>query len=330
MALAEDFSKQIDELRQNYPAVHSKLDPRLVAEWHAYLATNPPLNRDDFGPAGRGESYAEAQVSNERAREIGIVGLLELMRSGSASAGTEASNRGPATIADLLGGDGLVRRVGHAAGLTDLEIVTCDASPYMVRIALELSGPALLQRAERHLFATGSLDGVLLAYGSHHIPPDLRSTVAAESYRVLAENGTFVLHDFAVGSPVDTWFTTVVDPWSNTGHRYTHYTADSIREYLATAGFTDCRLIELPDPYRAWGETPEATERSLGEYLLRMYGLTKAYAEFGAERAAKWAAEQARQIFRYPGGLETTLDPVSGGWQITVPRIALVGVGRKP
>jgi SAM-dependent methyltransferase len=310
--------------------VYSKLDMRLVAEWQDYLATNPPLDRDDFGAAGRGESYAQAQVSNERAREIGIVRLLKLMRYGPASAGTGATRPDPATIADLLGGDGLVRRVGHAAGLANLEVVTCDASPYMVRIAQELAGPALLQRAERHLFATGSLDGVLLAYGSHHVPLELRGTVVTESYRVLAPKGTFVLHDFAVGSPADTWFSTIVDPWSSTGHRYVHYTADSIQEYIAEAGFIDCDLIELCDPYRAWGETPEAAERNLGEYLLRMYGLTRACAEFGTERAASWAADQARQIFRYPGGPETTLEPASGGWQITVPRIALVGVGRKP
>lgn len=309
--------------------MHSKLDLGLVAEWHDHLTANPPLDRDDFGATGRGESYAQAQVSNERAREVGIVQLLELMRDGPDGVRAEGSGSRPATIADLLGGDGLVRRVGHAAGLTDLEIVTCDASPYMVRIACELRCPALLQRAERHLFATGSLDGVLLAYGSHHVPPDLRATVVEESYRVLAPNGTFVLHDFAVGSPVDTWFTKVVDPWSGTGHRYVHYTADSVQEYLVKAGFTDYDLIELFDPYRAWGETPEAAERSLGEYLLRMYGLTRACAEFGQDRAATWAAEQAQQIFCYPGGPETTLEQVAGNWQITVPRIALVGVGRK-
>ncbi|MBO0820256.1 MAG: hypothetical protein J2P26_05340, partial [Nocardiopsaceae bacterium] len=68
----------------------------------------------------------------------------------------------------------------------------------------------------------------------------------------------------------------------------------------------------------------------LGEYLLRMYGLTRAYEEFGPDRAADWAAEQARRIFRYPDAdLETTFEPVTDGWQITVPRIALVGVGRK-
>ena len=181
--LAADFAAQVEKLRRRYPAIHSKLDLGLVAEWQADLSTNPPLDRDDFGATGRGESYAQAQVSNERAREVGIVRLLELMRHDLAGVRAAGNESGPATIADLLGGDGLVRRVGRAAGLTDLEIVTCDASPYMTRIAWELHGPALLQRAERHLFATGSLDGVLLAYGSHHVPPDLRSTVVAESYR---------------------------------------------------------------------------------------------------------------------------------------------------
>ena len=99
-------------------------------EWQQHLATNPALDRDDFGADGRGESYAQAQALNEQARKVGIVALLELMRRHHA--GRDGSE--PAMIADLLGGDGLVRRVGHAAGLTDLEIVTCDASPYMVRI----------------------------------------------------------------------------------------------------------------------------------------------------------------------------------------------------
>ncbi len=322
MELAAEFAEQVAELRRKYPAVYSKLDPELVAEWQAHLATNPPLDRDDFGPGGRGESYAQAQASNERARMVGIVRLLELMRD-------DPGRSSPAIIADLLGGDGLVRRIGHSAGLTDLEIVTCDASPYMVRIVGELGGPALLQRAERQLFSTGSLDGVLLAYGSHHIPPKLRAMVVAESYRVLAANGTFLLHDFAVGSPVDTWFTTIVDPWSSTGHRYVHYTADEIEEYLAKAGFTDCELVELFDPYLAVAETPEAAEQGLGQYLVRMYGLTRACEEFGEAGAASWAAEQARQIFRYPD-LEISVEQVAEGWQVTIPRIALVGVGRKP
>lgn len=323
---AGDFVAQLESLRRGFPDLYRRLDPERVSAWRAQLAASAPAASDDFGSAeagGRGESYVRAQVANVRARASGILRLVALVSGKSAER---------TTIVDLLGGDGLVRRVCGMSELADVEVMTCDASPHMVRTALANGFPALLQRAERQLFRSGSLDGVLLAYGTHHIPPRLRGTVAVEAYRVLAPGGTFVLHDFDIGSPVDTWFSTVVDPYSDTGHRYVHFTANEIHECFRRADFSDCEILRIDDPYVATAATPEGAELSMGEYLVDMYGLAKARKMLGGAGAARWAVEQAIRIFRYPDGRKTTMEhvPGGGGWRITIPRVAIVGVGRKP
>jgi hypothetical protein len=43
--------------------------------------------------------------------------------------GTDSARK---TVIDVLGGDGLVQRVAGSLGLSDLAVLTCDVSPYMV------------------------------------------------------------------------------------------------------------------------------------------------------------------------------------------------------
>jgi hypothetical protein len=111
-----------------------------------------------------------------------------------------------------------------------------------------------------------------------------------------------------------------------------HFTADEIREHFLQAGFSGCELLQIHDPFVAVAATPEAAELNIGEYLVDMYGLSRVREKLGAERASRWAVERAKQIFRYPDGLETTMEQLGRGdsWRITIPRLAIVGVGRKP
>lgn len=320
-----NFAENMELLCREFPHLHARLDEERVSVWRAQLAEGSSWGRDDFGSekrGGRGDSYVRAQAENVYARATGIRQLLGLM---------QRKPDGQTTIVDLLGGDGLVRRVCDILELPGLEIITCDASPHMVRAAWEMGIPALLQRAEQQLFRSGSLDGVLLAYGTHHIEPGTRGAVAKEAHRVLGPGGTFVLHDFLIGSPVDTWFAEVVDPFSRTGHPYVHFTADEIHGSLLKAGFDGCELLEIDDPYSAIASTPEEAELRLGEYLVNMYGLSKAREMFGDRKAFRWAIYQAKRIFRHPDGAETTIvqETGSGSWRVTVPRVAIVGVGRK-
>ncbi len=327
-----DLRAQLEQLRRHCPDVYRRIDLERVESWEWERARNG-VHRDDFdadAAGGRGSSYVRAQVLNVDARAHGIGQLMELMRPA-----TEGELTGRRTIVDLLGGNGLVRQVCARLGLHDVEIVTCDASPHMVQTAWAAGNPALLQRAERQLFQPESVDGVLLAYGSHHIPPEDRSAVVEDAYRVLRQGGTFLLHDFQAGSPMDTWFSTIVDPYSQTGHEFEHFTRDEIEGYLSKAGFDAYEVVEIDDPYAATGPSPEIAELNLGEYLVNMYGLCKIPADLDAEEAFRWAVERAKGIFEYHdadgGTLRSALEFVEGlrSWQMTIPRKALVGVGRR-
>jgi ubiquinone/menaquinone biosynthesis C-methylase UbiE len=306
----------LGRLRRDHAGLYGCLDLERARSRPGWLAGAGAV--DDFGDerrGGRGGSYVRAQADNATARADGIRQLLGFIRA--------ATDAVPKTVVDVLGGDGLVQRVAGRLGLSDVEILTCDASPYMVRAAWSAGCPAVLQRADRLVQRDGSVDGVLVAYGSHHIPLAERAALAAEAHRVLRAGGVMVLHDFLIGSPMDEWFGRVVDPCSQTGHRFRHFTREEIRGYLAGAGFDSVDVVEIDDPYVASGRTEAEAELSLGRYLLDMYGLVRVE----SDRPERWTIERAKEIFRYPGD-EFSLR-WSGRWRARLPRRAVVGIGRR-
>ncbi|MFB9928427.1 class I SAM-dependent methyltransferase [Amycolatopsis halotolerans] len=321
-----DLDAQASALRTVSPRLHGCLDPVRLA---TTASTALDGSARDFGPetaGGRGGAYVRAQTAQLAARADGIRALLGLFGP--------AVRRPDAVVLDLLGGNGLVRQVNDRLGLIDAEILTCDGAPHMVSAAWAQGSPAVLQRAQHLVVRDGSVDGVLLAYGTHHIPEEERAGVALEARRVLRAGGVFVLHDFEIGSPMDTWFTEIVDPHSATGHRYPHLTRAMIEDHLATAGFGGYRITEILDPYVTTAPTREEARLRLGRYLTDMYGLVKAEAELGPEDVSAWAARRAEEIFcfttqdgrRARPRFERTAD---GQWAYLVPRPALVGMAVK-
>lgn len=285
---------------------------------------------DEFGAAcdgGRGEDFIIAQQATST-RAGGIRQLVGIV--------TKHSRAESRILVDLLGGDGLVSRVMSAALVTDKPvIVTCDASPFMVQAAWTQHVPALLQRAEASLFRSESVGGVLLAYGSHHIPPADRHIVAGEAFRILQPGGVFVVHDFLEGSPVDTWFTKVVNVYSLTGHDYVHFAYGEIDLHLQTAGFADITHMTIDDSFTVWAPSREGTELELGRYLFHMYGLVRLAEESSEHTAYRRAFELAADIFRYeqPDGsslaVSSEYDQSRSMWSMTMPRQAVIGFGRK-
>ncbi|MDR3082469.1 MAG: class I SAM-dependent methyltransferase [Streptomyces sp.] len=327
----DDVSGQLTKLRLHHPELYARADPQRLATWQAGLGSTLEQH-DDFGDdaeGGRGVVYLKAQALNMQARATGIRRLL-----GLAAPHRPVPHGERPVLVDLLGGDGLVRKVCEELGIGDFDILTCDASPHMVAAAWAAGMPALLQRAEQPLLRDRSVEAVLLAYGSHHVPPSDRQTVATEAHRMLRPGGAFVLHDFLVGSPMDVWFEEVTDVYSRTGHKFLHFTRGEIDGYLEKAGFDRHEVVEIDDPYTAVGATPEEAELEIGRYLLHMYGLVKVFDGRTDREAYRWVAERAKSIFRYAeedGSLtETELrhDDATGSWHITVPRRAIVGVGR--
>ncbi|WNZ11686.1 methyltransferase domain-containing protein [Streptomyces sp. 11x1] len=325
-----DRRSQLLALRETWPHVHTLIDEERAFGFEA------DEDRDDFGTAqqgGRGESYVAAQQARPEARITGIRGLMNLV------VGPAAGDR--PVVLDLLGGDGLLHRVCLGLDMPDTTIVTCDASSFMVASAWATGVPAVRQRAQQQVFRSGSVDGVLLAYGSHHVPEPERQAVADEAWRVLRPGGRFVLHDFAEGSPMAIWFQDVVDKQSATGHRYAHFTADWMRECLARSGFRGVTTDWMFDPIVVTGTSEQGAQAALGQYLLQMYGLDKLVRAHGEQGAATAAFELALEIFRWD--TSTAFDGMGGAvrecvverlgpstWQCVLPRFALVAVGEKP
>jgi len=323
----DNLAAQLERLRDEYPRMFGCLDPARIARWQSAVSSRrhalDEFGRREFG--GRGESYVTAQARSGTARTRGIRTLIEyLVADGQNCDGV---------FLDLLGGDGLVRRVASLIGFSQLDILTCDASPYMVEKAWSGGHPAVLQEAQNPLARTGSLSGVLLAYGTHHIAPGVRMTVTREAHRMLKPGGVFVVHDFANDSHMADWFTDIVDKFGHTGHQYEHFSRDEILGYLTGAGFEACEVIDMYDPFVVSGTSAAAAEGLLAAYLLDMYGLSKVVQMCGTAGAQSWVLHRAREVFQTipvrkvtgPG----TPDGQPGHWTAELPRRALAGIGIK-
>lgn len=321
-----DVRTQVAALRSHHPSFFECLDIARTERWARDVISDYTF--DEFGSeqtGGRGGNYVDAQTLNAEARSIGVGSLLRLIR------GNASTNN---VVVDMLGGDGLLNRMCRNWGISDLDLITCDASSYMVEAAWGAGTPALLQRAERPLFRTRSVGAVLFAYGTHHIDRERRRDTIGEACRILAEDGVVILHDFAEDGPVHRWFAEVVDRFSTMGHPHDHFTKEEISQYMTQAGLSN-EVIEIDDPITATGPTHDGALARLGEYLMKMYGLVGLNTVYGECDALSRTLAMAEEIFRYTsqdGALETlcvTHREHDSVWEAKLPRKAIVGVGQK-
>ncbi|TNM27783.1 methyltransferase domain-containing protein [Streptomyces sedi] len=315
-------------MKEAHPATAELLDTeRLAATEHERWLVEG--NEFDDDETGRGGSYRRAQAQGE-ARRTGITELFRML------GGPDAAGMG--TVLDVLGGEGLLSRVWRdlrgVPATAPVPLITGDISGGMVAAALRGGLPAVRQRADRLLLRDGTMNGVLVGYGTHHIPRAQRPAMAAEAWRVLAPGGRLVVHDFAEGSPVARWFGEVVHPWSRAGHDYDHFTRDELTSLLTRAGFEEVTVEEMYDPVILTADTGESALAALVSYMTSMYGLEPASP--GREPAA--AVERAlREVFTYPASTlpasavpEVTVRADGPRFRAELPRVALVARGHKP
>ena len=223
---------------------------------------------EGMGDGGRGLAYNVAQrvVSN---RSQGMQSLLHLFsEDGQTMPGPET------VVLDALAGDGTISRFVQTLP-TGPTIVCADLSALMVKACLDQGLPALRQTASQSLIQSQALDGVLIAYGSHHLPHPDRRAAAIEAKRTLKHGGRFVLHDFETGGPFDAWFGKVVHPFSRTGHPHPHFSRAEMQDLLTEAEFRDIRVFEMQDPFLIPGPTPEDARLGMLRHLHNMYDLSK-------------------------------------------------------
>jgi SAM-dependent methyltransferase len=204
----------------------------------------------------------------------------------------------------------------------DALIVTNDLSPHMFTRAGAWGFPTredatLLTRT----FREASVDGVLVAYGTHHIP-DMQAS-AHEAYSVVRPGGPVVMHDFFDEGPAGQWFHRIVDKRSITGHDFPHVGPVQMAAVLLRAGFRDVRLYEAQDPFLFATDEGGTRARDLAlGYILGMYGLAP-----GFPNGLDELEEAIRSILTYP---EVGEEPIFGEGFVYIPRRAVVARGVRP
>jgi SAM-dependent methyltransferase len=202
-------------------------------------------------------------------------------------------------------------------------MVTNDIAPHMFYSA-GLWGPPTREdaRALSRTFRDGAFDGVLFAYGTHHVTAVDRAV--AESLAILAPGGRIVVHDFLDEGQVGRWFHQVVDRHSRTGHDFPHLGPVELAVYLYLAGFRDVELYEMEDPFVfAVPDGSEADARDVATtYLLGMYGMGE---RLGGDRDR--FERLVREYLTYP---EIGNEPHFAPDLVYVPRRATVATARHP
>lgn len=314
--------------------------PGLEAEWKARMAAHPrwaaatrairdrgdhaatwrDILGGDFDLRGRGAEYTRGMARFQASRWVGARTLLDLLGASDAGAGT---------ILDVLGGDGYVWRLleaervaGGRGGDGGALVLTNDISPHMFYRAGLWGLPTREDAAHlSRTFLPDSLDGVLFAYGTHHVPDMFDAT--REALAVMKPGAAVLVHDFFDEGPAGQWFHQVVDRHSKTGHDIPHIGPLQMAVALFAAGFRDVELFETQDPFlfTSGGGAAQARELALG-YLLGMYGMEESF-----RGRMDHFEEVVKTVLTYPEVGET---PVFTDDFVYVPRRAVVARARKP
>lgn len=314
-------------------------EPALAARWRARIAGSPSatvaallrsdrghgrawteLPSGDFDLDGRGLDYTRGMAGFQAARWFGTRLLLELL----------GALDGGGTYLDVLGGDGYVwrllvalRSTAEGVPVPPACVVTNDVSRHMF-LQAGLWGIAVREDAMRltRTFRSGVFDGVLFAYGTHHIP-DLTAAIESAA-RVVRPGRTVAVHDFLDEGPVGRWFADVVDRWGKTRHAMPHVGPLRMAVELYLAGLRDVELFEMSDPFLfvADGGSRRSARRVATDYLGGMYGLDT------SPPALQGRLEDlVRRVMTYP---ELGRTGIFHEDYVHVPRFAVVSRARRP
>lgn len=348
-APAEDGFSQIEMLpgvsareylemcRDRHPELYRRLNPaRVTVEAAARLYEGiRETHFESKMEKGRGDSYRKAQNENYLIRALGFLRVFDLA--------VPDPSPGLAVL-DSLGGNGTLTRIVRAsrpAGQVPY-IVTSDASGRMIESALSQGLPAIRQPLQNLIwFDDEVFDSVLVAYGTHHIPPAERATAIAEAWRVLKPGGRVLLQDFEIGSPTTWWYEDTLDRYTLTGHKYEYFTRQQFHDLLAGSSFADIEVLDVYDPLILYADEAEEAKRQLLDYVYTLFALEKLAPADGVPDDRFWerleAVVRESSTFdpaRLPadanGIHELTISREGDRYRAEIPRVCLTATGRKP
>ena len=280
-------------LENRFPRILARLDRERIGDgtWmRKHCEAMASLRgHSDFDQNSRGQAYRDGQKKVPFARERGERKIWEVL------ADSPRGLSGRSVGLDVIGGNGTTARV--AGGILPLDrtplVVAGDPCADMVEDALRQNLPAVWQSAQSTLFAPGSLDFVLGSRGFHHIDVASRPAVAAEAFRVLAPGGRVLFIDFEEGTPSARWYSEALDRFTNTGHRFAHFTRVGFKAMLDDAGFQHTKVFDLYDPFVFRAQTRQEASRALLGHLVSMFGMVKLTRRADEAEAAYWEALEA-------------------------------------
>lgn len=272
---------------------------------------------DNRASGGRGEAYNASQIVPDN-RITGVKTLLSYFQSCNETNVAE----GPEVL-DVLAGDGTIARLLQSREISNCRIISADISQFMVSAALKHQLPTIRQSAGESWFSNESLDGVLIAYGTHHLDADERDSALREAHRTLRRGGRVVLHDFETGGAAARWFEEVVHPFSTTGHPHDHFDRQELVTRFSAAGFDDIQIKIIDDPFVFHAETEESARERAIVHMYTMYDL-KNFPQSGEN---DWVGRLERRVEEIFG--EISVEPCDDGFRSTIAREALIAVGTK-
>ncbi|MDX8443056.1 methyltransferase domain-containing protein [Mesorhizobium australafricanum] len=303
----------LSRLEEINPVAFKALEPRIAKEPFDRLAN---LSSNEFTSEGRGLDYLESIQLSLLARSEGVMHLLGKLHPNGHDGLCSSL-----IFCDLLAGDGYVNKVAHRllGAARCPSFINSDISQFMVDRCIRDGLFAIWQGAtDPFWIRDGSVDGVLMAYGTHHIPRAQRVTAVQAAARILRSGGIFVLHDFEEGSPTARWFADVVSTHSVTPHDYPHFTAGEVLDLFAAAEFEGVTVHRMTDPFIFQGRDEESAVQLLAEYVVKMYGL---------EKLRNHTQRVLALLDEYFGVLVTQTS--HGEFEARIARNALVGSGRR-
>jgi SAM-dependent methyltransferase len=311
------FGEYLNHLSRDHPEMYGLLSRERCrdAERHIAKMNMASWEFEDEKAGGRGLAYNSAQKSADNRKE----GMVTLLKCFSPSFEIPGRNF---RILDVLGGDGTVARFCRTLRHQAPTVYTADISRFMIAACHAQALPCVRQSATGSLFRDNVLDGVLIAYGSHHLDSRARPLAVREAHRTLRAGGRLVLHDFEIGGRCARWFDSVVHPYSRTGHPHPHFSRDEMFALLTDAGFHEVEVFEISDPFTLHGSSPDEARHNAIMHLYDMYDLIK-------------VADSAVDIMpRLERHIDQTLGPISirqeeHRYVAEISRQALVAVGTK-
>lgn len=265
-----NFEQYLDDLRHAHPDLYGLLSRERCCEAPRHIAKMNITSWEFEGEraGGRGLAYNLAQKSADN-RQEGMVALLKCFTDSSDVPGQRFR------LLDVLGGDGTLARFCMTLGDRAPTVYTADISKFMIDACRAQALPCVRQSATSSLFRDDVLDGVLIAYGSHHLDDSERPDAVREAHRTLKSGGRLVLHDFEIGGRCARWFDSVVHRYSRTGHPHAHFSRHEMVQLFKGAGFRDIRVFEIADPFTLHGSSAVEAERNAIMHMYYMYDLIK-------------------------------------------------------